>query len=138
MVKLPREYWIRHNDYMEYTATAKYVRTSPRKMRLVARAISGKKVQVALNALGTMSKHAAEPIFKLLSSAISNAAQKKAAVESLVIASVDVTGGPVLKRWHAVSKGTAHTYKKRMTHITIKLKEEETKAVAGKKVAANS
>jgi len=117
---------------MEYTATAKYVRVSPRKMRLVARAISGKKVNVALNALGIIPNHAAEPVRKLLESAISNALQKKAVVESLMVASVDVTGGPVLKRWHAVSKGTAHTYKKRMTHITIKLKEEETKAVNSK------
>lgn len=123
---------------MEYTATAKYVRTSPRKMRLVARAISGKKVNIALNALGSMTKHAAEPVFKLLTSAVANASQKKAVVESLVVSSVDVTGGPVLKRWHAVSKGTAHTYKKRMTHITITLKEEETKAVTGKTVTANS
>lgn len=112
---------------MEYTATAKYVRTSPRKVRLVARAISGKKVSVALNALGSMDKHASEPVYKLLASAVANASAKKAVVDSLMVASVDVTGGPVLKRWHAVSKGTAHTYKKRMTHITIVLKDEEKK-----------
>ncbi len=123
---------------MEYTATAKYVRTSPRKVRLVARAISGKKVSIAVNALGIIPKHAAEPVLKLLQSAVSNAVQKKAVAEKLVVSSVDVTGGPVLKRWHAVSKGTAHTYKKRMTHITIRLKEEETKAVIGKKVTATS
>lgn len=112
---------------MEYTATAKYVRTSPRKVRLVARAISGKKVSVAVNALGIIPKHAAEPVLKLLQSAVSNALAKKAVAEKLMVASVDVTGGPVLKRWHAVSKGTAHTYKKRMTHITIVLKDEEKK-----------
>lgn len=130
---------------MEYKATAKYVRTSPRKMRLVGRAISGKNVTIALNALGSMSKHAAEPVYKLLASAVANASLKKARVESLIVASVDVTGGPVLKRWHAVSKGTAHTFKKRMTHITITLKEEETKAGTDKsrldrdkKVTANS
>jgi len=112
---------------MEYTATAKYVRTSPRKMRLVARAISGKKVSVALNALSETDKHASEPIKKLLESALSNAAQKKAAVETLVISTIDVMGGPVLKRWHAVSKGSAHGFKKRMTHVKVTLKEEEKK-----------
>lgn len=112
---------------MEYTATAKYVRTSPRKMRLVARAISGKKVNVAVNALGIITKHAGEPVLKLLQSAVANAIQKKAVIDKLMVASVDVTGGPVLKRWHAVSKGSAHTHKKRMTHITIVLKDEEKK-----------
>ncbi|MEK7073937.1 MAG: 50S ribosomal protein L22 [Patescibacteria group bacterium] len=110
---------------MEYTATAKYVRVSPRKVRLVARAISGKKVTVALSALGSIPQHAAEPLRKLLESAVANAVQKKAAVDSLVIKAVDVMGGPVLKRWHAASRGMAHSYKKRMTHVKLTLKEEE-------------
>lgn len=112
---------------MEYTATAKYIRTSPRKVRLVARAISGKKVSAALNALSAIDKHASEPVKKLLVSAVANASQKKAAVETLVISSIDVMGGPVLKRWHAVSKGSAHGFKKRMTHVKVTLKEEEKK-----------
>ncbi|MEK7533453.1 MAG: 50S ribosomal protein L22 [Patescibacteria group bacterium] len=110
---------------MEYTATAKYVRTSPRKVRLVARAISGKKVTVALSALGSIPQHAAEPLRKLLESAVANAVQKKATADSLVIKAIDVMGGPVLKRWHAASRGMAHSYKKRMTHVKLTLKEEE-------------
>ncbi|MBI5018703.1 50S ribosomal protein L22 [Candidatus Gottesmanbacteria bacterium] len=112
---------------MEYTATAKYIRTSPRKVRLVARAISGKKVSVALNALSETSKHASEPIVKLLKSAVANAVQKKAAVETLVVSAIDVMGGPALKRWHAVSKGSAHAFKKRMTHVKVVLTEESKK-----------
>lgn len=110
---------------MEYTATAKYVRTSPRKVRLVARAISGKKVGVAVAVLSEISKHASEPVLKVLQSAIANAMQKKAAVDLLVVSAVDVMGGPVLKRWHAASRGMAHSYKKRMTHVKIVLKEVE-------------
>ncbi len=110
---------------MEYTATAKYIRISPRKVRLVARAISGKKIGVALSVLGSIPEHAAEPLRKLLESAVANAAQKKAAMDSLVIATIDVMGGPVLKRWHAVSRGMAHSYKKRMTHVKLILKDAE-------------
>ncbi len=110
---------------MEYTATAKYVRVSPRKVRLVARAVSGKKVTVALSALGSIPNHAAEPVRKALESAVANAKQKKALVEALMISTIDVMGGPVLKRWHAASRGMAHSYKKRMTHVKVTLKEEE-------------
>ncbi len=108
---------------MEYSATAKYVRMSPRKVRLVARAIAGKNVNTALAALGLMSKFAAEPLGKALASAVANAKQKQAAVDTLIIRSIDVMDGPVLKRWHAVSRGMAHSYKKRMTHVKVVLEE---------------
>lgn len=110
---------------MEYTATAKYVRTSPRKVRLVARALRGKKVSTALAALSAIPKHAAEPMRKVIESALANALQKKATQETLMISTIDVMGGPVLKRWHAVSKGMAHSFKKRMTHVKVTLKEVE-------------
>lgn len=109
--------------HMEYTATAKYVRTSPRKVRLVARAISGKKASTALSLLSAMAKHAAEPIGKALASAIANAKQKNVSDDSLTVTSIDVMGGPVMKRWHAASRGMAHAYKKRMSHIKVILKE---------------
>lgn len=112
---------------MEYSATAKYVRMSPRKVRLMARAISGKRVGVALSVLLIRSKAAAEPIRKIIASALDNAKQKKGNIDALIISSIDVMGGPVMKRWHAVSRGTAHAYKKRMSHIKVTLKEEETK-----------
>lgn len=124
MDKLQSAYWTRHKP-MEYTATAKYVRTSPRKVRLVARAVSGKKVSVAIAALGMIPKNAAEPVRKAIESALANAMQKKAVVDSLVISAIDVMGGPVLKRWHAVSKGTAHGYKKRMTHVKVILQDQK-------------
>lgn len=94
-------------------------------MRLVARAISGKKVSVALSALGSIPEHAAEPLKKLLESAVANAVEKKAVVDSLMVAAIDVMGGPVLKRWHAASRGMAHSYKKRMTHVKLVLKDGE-------------
>lgn len=112
---------------MDYSATAKYVRMSPRKVRLMARAITGKRVVFALSALMMRSKAAAEPIRKVIVSALDSAKQKKGNSDALVIHSIDVMEGPVMKRWHAVSRGTAHSYKKRMSHIKVTLKEEETK-----------
>lgn len=100
---------------------------SPRKVRLVARAITGKNVAVALSALMALTKIAAEPIGKLIASAVDSAKQKKGNTDALVISSFDVMEGPVMKRWHAVSKGSAHAYKKRMSHIKVVLKEEEKK-----------
>src|SRR3989344_3420312 len=108
---------------MLYTATAKYVRLSPRKVRLVSRAISGKRVDAALSSLSILSKAAAEPIRNVVESAGSGAKQKKANIATLVISTIDVMGGPVMKRWHAVSRGTAHSYKKRMTHIKVVLSD---------------
>ncbi len=110
---------------MEYKATAKYVRTSPRKVRLIARAVSGKTVDAAIAVLAAAAKPTAKPLLTLIRSARANAVQKKAAPETLVIASIDVTDGPALKRWHAVSRGMAHTYKKRMSNVTIVLKDKE-------------
>lgn len=110
---------------MQYSATAKYVRMSPRKVRLVARAITGKRVGFALTALGARSKAATDPVRKVIESAVDSAKQKKADISTLVISAVDVMGGPVMKRFHAVSRGMAHSYKKRMAHIKVTLEEEK-------------
>ena len=103
---------------MEYKATAKYVRTAPRKLRLIGRAISGKGVDGAIATLASMAKPTVEPLLKLLVSARANAVAKQAVGETLVITSIDVTDGPALKRWHAASRGMAHAYKKRMALVS--------------------
>ena len=48
---------------------------------------------------------------------------KNAQVGPLMILTLEVDGGPAMKRWHAVSKGSAHAYKKRMSHVNITLSE---------------
>jgi len=111
---------------MIYSATAKYVRISPRKVRLVARAIMNMPAERAVAILKQTPKHAAEPVIKVIRSAMANAKTKQAS-GSVVIQKIDVQEGPVMKRWHAVSRGMAHGYKKRMSHITVTLKEEEKK-----------
>ncbi len=108
---------------MEYQATSKYIRVSTRKMRLVADAIRPLKPVLALAYLGEMPKHAAEPMAKVLASALANAKQKNADVSMVQFKTIEVMGGPALKRFHAVSRGQAHAYKKRMTHVRVVLED---------------
>ena len=112
---------------MEYQATAKYIRTSPRKLRLIVDAIAKLTPVAALAQLGQMPKQAAEPLTKVISSAIANAKMRQVAEESLLFKKIEVMGGPVMKRWHAVSRGQAHGYKKRMTHVRVVLSDEGAK-----------
>lgn len=110
---------------MEYQATAKYIRMGPRKVRLVAKAVSGMQATVAIATLAATPKLAAKPLIKIISSALANAKVKQAQGENLTIASIDVMEGPVLKRWHAASKGMAHPYKKQMSHIKVILTDNK-------------
>ena len=110
---------------MQYEATAKYIRTSTRKMRLVADVIRGKNAAMAVNILMTLPKAAAKPFLIVLQSAIANAKKTIETAGTLDIKSIDVMGGPAMKRFHAVSRGMAHGYKKRMTHVRITLVDKE-------------
>lgn len=110
---------------MEYQASAKYVRTSTRKVRLLADSIRTMKPLRALTYLDAMGKSAARPMANVIRSALANAKEKQGESEALTIGSIEVMGGPVMKRWHAVSRGSAHAYKKRMTHIRVVLTDEK-------------
>jgi len=110
---------------MQYIAEAKYVRVSTRKMRLIADAIRPLPVMVALQQLARMPKAGALPLKKVIDSCVANAHIKNGkGTEVLTFRQIMVGGGPAMKRWHAVSKGTAHAYKKRMTHITVVLSDD--------------
>jgi large subunit ribosomal protein L22 len=108
---------------MEFTATTKYVRVSTRKVRLVADSIRKLTPVQALASLINTPKASAEPISKTIASAIANAKQKDIDEGSLRFKTIEIMGGPVMKRWHAISKGQAHAFKKRMTHIRVVLTE---------------
>lgn len=110
---------------MEYQATSKYIRTSTRKMRLVADAIRPLAPARALQFLATLPKAAAEPLAKAIASSLANAKQKQADVTTLRFKTIEIMGGPVMKRWHAVSRGQAHAYKKRMTHVRVVLTDNK-------------
>lgn len=105
-----------------------YLRITPRKVRLVADMIRGKKVEEAQTLLKFTVKRGVEPMLKLLNSAVSNATESEAS--NLYISKVAVDGGPINKRWRARSRGMAARIQKKTSHITIELSEIE----KGKKI----
>ncbi len=108
---------------MEAVAKLKNVPTSPRKMRLVADLIRGKKVTKALNILKFEPNHNAAKLEKLLLSAISNWQNKfedvKLEEADLFIKEIQVDGGRILKRLRPAPQGRAHRIRKRSNHVTM-------------------
>jgi len=110
---------------MQARAIAKYVRMSPRKVRLVADQIRGKGVNDAYAILQYSKKGASEPVGKTLRSAVANA-QNRAQdggdtldVDDLVIHEIFVDEGPTLRRYRAAAQGRAAPIRKRTSHITV-------------------
>jgi len=96
---------------------------APRKMRLVADLVRGVEVNKALNILQHNAKNASTSLEKLLRSAIANWEQKNDGKsieeETLVVRSIEVGGGAMLKRIQAAPQGRAHRVRKRSNHVTI-------------------
>lgn len=112
----------------EVSATIKYLRTSPKKLRAVARVIRKLSPTAALTQLQFMPKRATGPLAESLKSALANATNNlKLNIENLKIKTIEIGEGPRLKRFRAVSRGTAHQYKHRTSHIRIVLEEMEKK-----------
>jgi|UniRef100_UPI00404AA3BC large subunit ribosomal protein L22 len=99
--------------------------TSPRKMRIVADLVRGKKVELALNILRFNSKEASNKLEKLLLSAIANwqAKNSEEVLEEagLIVKEIRVDGGAMLKRLRPAPQGRAHRIRKRSNHVTIVL-----------------
>lgn len=109
-------------DTQLVTATAKYVRVSARKARLVADLVRGKGVADAQAILAYSTRGAAEPVRKVLQSAIANADHNNGMnVQQLVLAHVTVDEGPTIRRFRPRAKGRATRINKRTCHITIGL-----------------
>lgn len=107
---------------MEVTAKLKFARTSPRKMRLVADMIRGKKALRALDILALTNKKPAEALLKLLRSAVANADHNhKLAVETLRVKTITVDGGPSLKRFMPKAHGRATPVRERTAHVNLVL-----------------
>ena len=120
---------------MTAKATLKTYRQSPRKVRLVADAIRGKKAGDALNTLAFMTKRAADPVVKLLKSAVANAKQQSMKEEQLYIETLTVDEGSILYRRRARARGRSMPIRKRTSHISLTLKEKapaSPKATQGK------
>jgi len=113
---------------MEATAKVSHVRISPRKVRVVANMIRGKNVGEAMGLLRVLPKASAATFRKLLTSATANADDKtkgKVDVDALVVKSVQVNCGPVIKRWMPRAMGRANRIQKRTSHIEIVVAEQE-------------
>ncbi len=108
---------------MEARAIKRYTPGSPRKMRLVVDLIRGKSVNEALNILHFSTKHASKVIEMTLRSAVSNLANKldtgRVDEKAILVKSVYVDGGPVLKRMLPAPQGRAFRIRKRLNHLTI-------------------
>ena len=109
---------------MEAKAVAKYVRISPRKVRIVGRNIKGLTVENALSQLKYTPKKAAVILLKVLNSALANADQNSQIdVDTLFVKNVFVDEGPIAKRWRPRAMGRATRIYKRTSHVTIILDE---------------
>src|SRR3989344_8457297 len=110
---------------MEVTARAKFIRISPKKVRLVADLIRGLDVAEAITQLQFSQKNAALPLTKLIKSAIANAEENEDLKRNnLFIKAITVDGGPTLKRWLPKAMGRATPLIKRSSHISLVLAEK--------------
>ncbi len=101
-------------------AVLRFVRMTPRKVRLVIDLIRGREVMEALTLLKYLPRAAARVVEKVLQSAVANAAVKELGdPESLRVSRAYVDGGAVLKRFQPRSMGRANPIHKRTSHITI-------------------
>lgn len=109
---------------MEVKAQAKYIRMSPRKVRLLTSLVKGKSVAVALDQLTFAGKTAALPVRKVIASAIANAKHNFDIDENnLFIKEIRVDQGTTLKRWLPRAHGRATPLRKRTSHINVILGE---------------
>jgi large subunit ribosomal protein L22 len=107
----------------EVRAEAKWVRSSPRKARLVVDHIRGRTVPEARTVLAFSERAVAREVEKVLKSAVANAeANHGLAGDDLVVSAAYVDEGPTLKRWRARARGRVARIRKRTCHITVKLR----------------
>jgi large subunit ribosomal protein L22 len=110
---------------METRAVARFVRISPRKVRLVMDEVRGQKVEDALNMLTFAPQKGARLLRKLIRSAVSNAQNNRNLdPDSLVVKSVFADEGPALKRFIPRAQGRATQIRKRTSHLTVILDEK--------------
>lgn len=111
---------------IEGRATARYVRTSAQKAKLIVDLIRGKDVNGALATLRFARKSVAKDVAKVLRSAIANAQQKEGAgdeVERLYVRECYADQGPTQKRIRAAPMGRAFRILKRTAHLTVIVEE---------------
>jgi large subunit ribosomal protein L22 len=111
---------------VQVSATAKYLRGSTRKARLVIQVIRGRSVEEAAALLRFMPQHAAKDIAGVLKSATANAENNlNLSADELFVVDARADEGPTIKRWRPRAQGRAFPIHKPMTHITIVVADRE-------------
>ena len=122
----------------QVSATAKWVRSSARKARLVTDEIRGRSVPEARTILAFSPRAVAKDVEKVLRSAVANAeANHGMRGDELVVVVAYADEGPTLKRWRARARGRVARIRKRTCHITVKVSENP-RVAAPPKVAAKA
>jgi len=105
------------------SATLRFLRMAPRKVRLVADHVRGMPVGPALALLKYTPNAAAKPLAKLLRSAVANAESKggRVDVDALVVKTLTVDGGPKMRRFMPRAMGRAFRIEKRTSHVYVEL-----------------
>ena len=113
-------------DIAAARASLKFLRVAPRKVRLVADLIRGKRVADAEQILKFTLKPAVVPhLDRLLKSAIANAKQNSISnTDDLLVGDIQVDSGPMMKRWQPRAYGRASKIRKRMSHVRLTLTEQ--------------
>ena len=116
---------------MQAQALKKYIRSSPRKMRLVTDLIRGKKASEAFSILRFSTKVAAKDVERVLRSAISNLSNREDGKtvnnDEVFIKEIFVDCGPMMKRISPAPMGRAYRIRKRSNHLTIVVATKEIK-----------
>ncbi len=110
-------------------ATLSNYRQSPRRVRLVADAVRGKRVEEALNILTFIPKRAGLPLKKLIASAYANAGK----ADGLIVKEIKVDAGSTLHRRRPRSKGMANPIRKRTSHVSVVLADPTSLKLRGVK-----
>ena len=106
-------------------AFLKDYRQSPRKVRLIADLVRGKKVNDALATLKFVDKRAAGPFAKVIESAVANAKDHGKDVDKLYVKTVTVDKAPTMRRMRPRARGSASRINKRNSHIRVELAEKK-------------
>jgi len=107
----------------DFPSTARWVRSSPTKARLIADLVRGKSVDEAYALLQFSPKRAAVFVRKVLNAAVADAEAADAQVDRLFISESKVDEGVIIKRFQPKDRGRAHPIQKKTSHITIAVQE---------------
>ena len=115
-------------------AEIKFLKTGPRKVRLVADLVRPMSVAEAMTTLKHLPQRSSTHVLKLFKQAVANAVNNhNLSKDSLSIHTLEINTGPTYKRFQPVSRGRAHSILKRTSHLKLVLKSEEPQPKADKK-----